>query len=95
MGDDKERPAQTAAPGEAPSADQVPRPAAGHVPEPPEKRWDAEPKDPFEGVDRRSPFEGRPPSVVPGAGEDLPLDPGEALGPGQPLPHGGSGDGQD
>ncbi len=68
----------------------------GYIPEPKEKSWDAESPDAFDGVDRGTPFEGRPPSEVVQPGE-LPVEryddpsPNEPIPPGQPLPRGNDG----
>ena len=66
-------------------------PRPGEIPEPREKSWDEEPADPYEGVDRRDPFEGRPPTTVVQP-EEPPIEyrggptAGEPVPPGQPLP---------
>lgn len=56
----------------------------GHIPEPKEKSWDQEPANPFDGVDRSNPFEGRPKTDVPQP--EQPHFEGSDPGPGQPLP---------
>lgn len=58
--------------------------APGHIPKPQEKQWDDEAESPFDGIDRSSPFEGRPPSKVPRPDEP-PDEEAEQPGPGQPL----------
>jgi hypothetical protein len=75
------------APPEAPSQTAEPPPRTrevrpGHIPVPPERSWDAEPADPYVGIDRRDPFAGRPPSRVPQPDEPPSSD--EDPGPGQP-----------
>lgn len=72
----------------------------GFIPEPKEKSWNAEPPDAFDGVDRGTPFEGRPPSEVVQPAE-LPVEhyddpsPSEPLAPGQPLPRRDDGGSED
>ncbi len=63
----------------------------GEIPDPPERSWDDEPPDPYEGVSRESPFKGRPRTEVYQPEEpelDAVDDPGpdEPIPPGQPLP---------
>jgi hypothetical protein len=71
-------------PKEVQSPTGVPWTKPGHIAEPREKDWDAEPADPYEGVERKDPFEGRPASAVP-KGADSPVEPVDP-GIGQPLP---------
>jgi hypothetical protein len=72
----------------AAAAAAAPRPP-GHIPEPQERPWDDEPADPFEGIDRSNPFEGRPASA------GLPPEEQPAMAPpGQPLPELPSGTGE-
>ena len=63
----------------------------GHIPEPKERSWRDEPANPYEGVSKEDPFEGRPPTEVVQPDEpqvDRYDDPGanRPLPPGQPLP---------
>lgn len=64
--------------------ERLPRP--GEILEPKEKSWDAEPANPYDGIDRSDPFEGRPRSKVAQPKEIAvePVDPA-TTGPGQPL----------
>lgn len=62
-------------------------PLPGEIPEPKEKSWDAESANPYDGIDRSDPFEGRPRTNVAQPAE-ISVDPAEPgnPGPGQPLP---------
>ena len=77
----------------APPSTEGAGPRPGVIPEPKERPWDAEPADPYEGIDRSDPFEGRPRTAVPQP-EELRTDDEDPFvdpGPGQPLPQGSKG----
>ena len=76
-------PEKAEAKAEAPEA----KPAPGTIPEPRERSWSEEAADPFDGVKKADPFEGRPQSEVPHPPEnidDAPRRDAKAE-PGQPL----------
>jgi len=58
--------------------------APGTVPEPKEKGWDEEPPDPYEGLEKTSPFKGRPAGKAPQPSENMD-DLSDSEAPGQPA----------